>query len=385
MADDDGHDTTGIYDLRKDLRMSMIIAAFTGISWYIGAEINTSLFILFKRRRGLYFWSAALSSWGVVLQPLFIILADYGIWTDLKGSITVVYLTWAVMVIPQSWLLFSRLHLIAYHDELLRWLKVVLLVNSVVFGVTTVVFGIVAQSVNPVQLWHINLVWDRVQLTVFFVQETGLSLLYIWHTRKYLRDSSLLSSNPNTSRGGNSNALYSSTRPISETKQVLHHLVYINILVIALDIALLGVQYADMFYLQGAFKPCVYGIKLKVEFEILNRLIEMVRRRGKGQSSSYNQSAAGTGVLGPEGGSAGDLLKGKASSAVQTQQRSLTTIGGGENNNNNHDHDIGLEHLDGVPKPGSRSQSHDSHESQVPIWEGERGHATQVYQVGRGI
>lgn len=85
---------TGIDDLREDLPMSMAIAAFTGISWFIGAEINTSLFILFKRRRGLYFWSAALCSWGVVLQPLFIILADYGIWGDFKGSITMIYLTW---------------------------------------------------------------------------------------------------------------------------------------------------------------------------------------------------------------------------------------------------------------------------------------------------
>lgn len=51
-------------------------------------------------------------------------------------------------------------------------------------------------------------------------------------------------------------------------------------LVIALDIVLLGIQYANLFYLQGAFKPCVYGIKLKVEFVILNRLTKSVRARG---------------------------------------------------------------------------------------------------------
>lgn len=46
-----------------------------------------------------------------------------------------------------------------------------------------------------------------------------------------------------------------------------------------LDIALLGIQYASLFYLQGAFKPCVYGIKLKVEFVILNRLIKSLESR----------------------------------------------------------------------------------------------------------
>jgi hypothetical protein len=66
----------------------------------------------FKKRRGLYFWSCALSSWGVILQPVFIILADFGVWTDLRGSITMIYLTWFIMVVPQSWVLYSRLHLI---------------------------------------------------------------------------------------------------------------------------------------------------------------------------------------------------------------------------------------------------------------------------------
>jgi hypothetical protein len=135
-----------LYDLRKDLRMSMIIAAFTGISWFIGAEINTSLFLLFKRRRGLYFWSAALSSWGVVLQPLFIILADYGVWTDLKGSISMIYLTWMIMVVPQSWLLYSRLHLIANQTSMLRWIKFILIFTSIVFSVPTIIMGTIAVS-----------------------------------------------------------------------------------------------------------------------------------------------------------------------------------------------------------------------------------------------
>lgn len=99
-------------DIRDDLPMSMTMAAFAGISWYIGAEINTSLFLLFKRRWGLYFWSCALCSWGVILQPLFIILADFGVWTDLRGSITMIYLTWFIMVVPQSWVLYSRLNLL---------------------------------------------------------------------------------------------------------------------------------------------------------------------------------------------------------------------------------------------------------------------------------
>lgn len=110
--------------------------------------------------------------------------------------------------------------------------------------------------------------------------------MYIWQARKYLRNSSLLSQ-PYLSESSPD-----SPQASPETKQVLRHLVMSNLLVIALDIALLGVQYADLFYLQGAFKPCVYGVKLKVEFAILNRLLEMVRRRGSGGGSSYSDSNA---------------------------------------------------------------------------------------------
>ena len=135
-------------DIRDDLPMSMTMSAFIGISWYIGAEINTSLFLLFKRRRGLYFWACALCSWGVVLQPLFIILADFNVWTNLRGSITMIYLSWAIMVVPQSWVLYSRLHLIMHEEAALRWIKFALIFTSIVFSVPTIIIGLLAVSMT---------------------------------------------------------------------------------------------------------------------------------------------------------------------------------------------------------------------------------------------
>ena len=179
------------------------------------------------------------------------------------------------------------------------------------------------------------------------MQETVLSLLYIYFTRQYLRDSSLLSrpaqasvprsfgvaSRPNNNNDNNNDPNNNhhhhhrasiaarshrsdTTRgirhqPGSETKQVLHHLIAVNVLVICLDIALLGVQYADMFYLQGAFKPAVYGIKLKVEFAILNRLIEMLKRRARGggvggsSSGAYSEGGDLNLLRDPRGGAGG--------------------------------------------------------------------------------
>ncbi|RYO76126.1 hypothetical protein DL763_010691 [Monosporascus cannonballus] len=296
-------------DIKEDLPMSMAMAAFVGISWYIGAEINVSLFMRFKRRgRGLYFWACALASWGVILQPVFIVLADFGVWTEpFVAAITLIYLTWLIMVVPQSWVLYSRLHLIMHDERVLRWIKAILLFNSIVFSVPTIVLGIIAQatSVNP-NLFSINTIWDRLQLIVFFVQETSLSILYIVQARKFLRDSSLLHPKPVSSTTTGTTILDTSLGSTTSsganrdpdrdetTKQVLHHLIYTNVLIIALDVAVLGIQSADLFYLQGAFKPCVYGVKLKVEFAILNRLIKSVRAHGyKGRSGGYFNSGAG--------------------------------------------------------------------------------------------
>ncbi|KAH6654852.1 integral membrane protein [Truncatella angustata] len=269
-------------DVRLDLPMSMTIAAFTGISWYIGVEINTSLLFLFKRRRGLYFWSCALASWGVILQPLFIILADFGVWKDVVPSITMIYLTWLIMVVPQGWVLYSRLHLFVRETKVLNGIKYLLVFNSIAFSVPTIVIGILAQSTTVnTHLTSFNLIWDRLQLVVFFVQETALSILYIYETRKYLRDSSPLLERPwaAPATAGGVNRAQS-----NDQKKILRQLIYTNVLIIVLDITLLGIQCADLFYLQGAFKPCVYGIKLKVEFVILNRLINSIQGRSNGET-----------------------------------------------------------------------------------------------------
>lgn len=137
------------------------------------------------------------------------------------------------------------------------------------------------------------------------MQETSLSILYIYQARKFLRDSSLLHRSYSSSsaltptapspRPGGKNPDHNHNRT-SDTNQVLYHLIYTNLLIIALDATLLGIQCADLFYLQGAFKPCVYGVKLKVEFVILNRLIKSLRSHsisGPGSgNNAYNSNGS---------------------------------------------------------------------------------------------
>lgn len=119
------------------------------------------------------------------------------------------------------------------------------------------------------------------------MQEAALSILYIYQALKFLQSTSLLykpsiASSPSLSR----------TTDAARRRSVLYRLIYINIFIIVLDIALLGINSADLFYLQGSFKPCVYGVKLKAEFVILNSLIESTR--GNGSSAASDPNSNGT-------------------------------------------------------------------------------------------
>jgi hypothetical protein len=92
------------------------------------------------------------------------------------------------------------------------------------------------------KLGTVNLVWDRVQLTAFFLQETIISLLYIRETASHLKNMTLLGTDRKT------------------TRRALQHLIYVNIFIICLDCSLIGLCYAGFFFLQGFYKAAIYAV-----------------------------------------------------------------------------------------------------------------------------
>ncbi|KAF2175916.1 hypothetical protein K469DRAFT_457431, partial [Zopfia rhizophila CBS 207.26] len=239
--------------LKKDLPVAMTMAAFIGIAWYICIELNIRLFMTFRRRRGLYFWSCCLCSWGVLLGPLCMLLYDFGIIKSIWAAIPPIYVTWWIMVVPQSLVLYSRLHLVMNNSKHLCWVLGMIIGTAIFISIPTIVIGLV-QLDNP------NLIMDRIQVTTFFLQETIISTLYVYQTRNYLKSSTILGYDDKTIR------------------RVMQHLNYTNLLVIFLDISVLVLSYIPgIFYVQAVYKPCVYGIKLRVEFSILNKLVETVK------------------------------------------------------------------------------------------------------------
>jgi hypothetical protein len=121
-------------------------------------------------------------------------------------------------------------------------------------GLPTCILGLTQSN-------KLNYVMDKVQVTVFFVQEILLSALYIYKARRYFKDSIILAHNESTVRN------------------VMQQLLLINDLIKFLDITILILSLVPgLCYIQAALKPCVYAVKVRLEFSILNRLVNSVQR-----------------------------------------------------------------------------------------------------------
>jgi hypothetical protein len=62
----------------------------------------------------------------------------------------------------------------------------------------------------------------------------------------------------------------------------MHQLVFINIVIILMDMALLSMECASLYLLETVTKGVCYSIKLKLEFAILSRLVKFVGAAQKG-------------------------------------------------------------------------------------------------------
>lgn len=61
-----------------------------------------------------------------------------------------------------------------------------------------------------------------------------------------------------------------------QTRRLMRQLVFINIVIIVMDSALLSIEYASLYLLETVIKGVCYSIKLKLEFAILGRLVKFV-------------------------------------------------------------------------------------------------------------
>ncbi|EXK25558.1 hypothetical protein FOMG_17800 [Fusarium oxysporum f. sp. melonis 26406] len=247
-----------------------IIIVFLAISLYNAIGLNFLIWGTFKRYAGLYFWTVLIATWGIPLYCAGFLIKYFG--SPLLGYLacTLIVAGWVCMVTGQSMVLWSRLHLVLRNQTRLRLILGMIITDAIIChgAIIPMVYG--SFSSNP-EMWKKPYsIMEKIQVTIFFLQETILSGFYIVETVKLMRFGQ--------SRGNK-----------RSSRRLMKHVILVNILIIILDITILALEYANQYDIQTSYKSFVYSTKLKLEFAILNSLVEMTTG-SKDASSGRNRS-----------------------------------------------------------------------------------------------
>lgn len=238
-----------------------IVECFLTVALYNVIELNVIIYSSFPRRTGLYFWSFVVATWGIAIYSVGFLTKDLSFIRNGFIYGTFIVVGWICMVTGQSMVLFSRMHLLVRDKRILRTTLVCIVVNAIIGHVPTSIVLYGSNSPHPDQWLEPYAIMERIHVTIFFLQEFAISAIYIVATMRLLRDKSRTSS-PKASASG---------------RRFLSHLIQINVMVVVLDITILALEYAGLYVIQTAYKGMVYSVKLKLEFSILNALVDMTR------------------------------------------------------------------------------------------------------------
>ncbi|OJJ74155.1 hypothetical protein ASPBRDRAFT_118793 [Aspergillus brasiliensis CBS 101740] len=261
--------------------VTYVITSFLSIALYNVVELTFILLLTFKRRKGLYFWSFFVATWGIAVYSIGFILKDFNL---VENAISYFYVTlivvgWCAMVTGQSMVLYSRLHLVVQNHIMLKFILGMIICDAVLLQIPTIILCYGANSTSFDNFIIPYAVYERIQVTVFFIQELIISGVYVFETFRLLRSEDEILEGPHR----------------EAARRLMLHLILMNIIVIILDIAILVLEWAGRYATQTAIKGFIYSIKLKLEFDILNQLVAFVYHSHitnsgnlEGESSSRN-------------------------------------------------------------------------------------------------
>ena len=295
---------------------AIVIAVFLGIAIYNVLELIVLIQTFFKRHSGLYYFSLLVSTFGIFFHALSNLLKFYELNNSMPGytiaNTIVAWISWVAMVTGQSVVLWSRLHLVV-QSLWTRWVLVIIIVNALILHTSTGVLTFLTNiSQDPGRWKGPYSIIERTQVTLFFLQEVLISSIYLWKTAVMLRsEGPLFDANRNVRGKG--------------SKRVLVYTIAMSVIIICLDVTLIALEFsgcelllpaffdtASMFQprhrerlaipcaissflsanqlsfryiltivllvydIQTSYKDAVYSVKLKIEFTILNQLMDLV-------------------------------------------------------------------------------------------------------------
>jgi uncharacterized membrane protein YciS (DUF1049 family) len=131
-------------------------------------------------------------------------------------------------------------------------------------------------------------IMEKIQMVGFFLQEVILSIVYIKEAVRLLKLSQTV--HDADVRSFDEHASGHAHLKNASVRKTMYQLLAINVLIIVMDLALLGVEFANLYLIETTLKGVVYSIKLKLEFAVLGKLVQLVRVRN---DSSSNEQYSG--------------------------------------------------------------------------------------------
>jgi hypothetical protein len=248
--------------------IAMLMSAFFSIAYYGVIELNLRILLTFKRRQGLYFWSLFIATWGIALNTTGFIPNFFNIILSIWISTTLSIIGWIFMVTGQSTVLYSRLHLVLYDNTKRRGVLALIITNAFVCHLPVAILFWGVSSSHPATFRRPYEIYERVQLTIFALQEMLISSMYIYYTAGFFGPEIAL-------RG-------------TQRRAMMKQLILINVILIILDVLVVGLQFAGLYEIQISFKVAVYSIKLRLEFDVLNHLLRLTRNPSHNFTSFSN-------------------------------------------------------------------------------------------------
>jgi hypothetical protein len=256
------HENTAVYTA---------IIIFTALAWYNVLELSFLIFNSFKRYGGLDFWSLLVCAWGTALHALGFIPKFFPYGTNRYLTVTIITIGWYCKVTGQAVVLYSRIHIVVRNHTVLKavlWMLWMIIADAIIFHIPTTVLTYGSNSKPPNVNNQFILpfeITEKIQMTAFSTQEIIVSGIYVQATLR----------------------LYEPLYRQGLSKPMIQ-LILVNIIVIAMNFALLGVEHGGRYDIEATMESLVYSTKLTLEFAVWREL--------KGYATVVKQWTAGQGA-----------------------------------------------------------------------------------------
>jgi hypothetical protein len=174
---------------------------------------------------------------------------------------TLLTIGWVLMVPGQSIVIYSRLHLISPNLKLLRFILWIIIISAVYLCVLTATLNL-RQYTKYSEVYTRGYVMEKIQMTLFTVQDIFISCVYLGETRNMMR------------------VIFD-----GKARKWTWQLAAVNILLLMFDVSLLTTEFLDLYMIQTTFKSFVYSFKLKLEFAVLSQIVRVIQIRTQSDSS----------------------------------------------------------------------------------------------------